>query len=188
MLVLRAFLALAFSGGAGAGWSIHLYRAGNGQLTPTLVPPANWSGCNSAAPVVTDDDTLIFPADSMSSSVNPSNDLTNATFNEVEFSGTGVNSVTVVGNAFTILGGISDTNSPGVDFIENPITFSGNQAITTAALAAVELDGQITDSSILTITGGGDVGLAGSNTTITGAITVKHGELIRYEPEFYWHE
>ncbi|MGD0284350.1 MAG: hypothetical protein ABSB12_02025 [Candidatus Saccharimonadales bacterium] len=143
---------------------------------------ANWSGCNSAAPVATDNDTLIFPADSMTSSINPSNNLTGATFTEIEITGTGVNSITIIGNAFTLLGGITDSNTPNFDFIENPITFSGNQTITTSAQGGVELDGQVTDSNTLTVAGGGDVGLSGDNTTITGAITVNAGELLGMSP------
>jgi fibronectin-binding autotransporter adhesin len=181
VLGASALLTLAFSEVAHAAGPYTCTWTGSGSDS-NFSTAANWSGCNSAAPVTTDNDTLIFPADSMTSSDNPSNDLTGATFTEIEITGTGVNSITIIGNAFTLLGGISDTNTPGFDFIENPVTFSGDQTITTTALSGIELDGQVTDSSTLTIAGSGDVGLSGDNTTITGAITVNAGNLVGMSP------
>ncbi len=139
---------------------------------------ANWSGCNSAAPVATDGDNLVFPTDSLTTSNNiASNDLTNATFTSVTITGTTGLSMTLKGNSFTLTGGLTDSNTSGVDFIENDVTISGNQTVSLTNSVAVEVDGVVSGTGNLTQSGDGSLLLAGDNSTYTGLITVNGGQL-----------
>ena len=87
---------------------------------------ANWSGCNSAAPVATDNDNLVFDNTSLSANATVNNDITNLSVGTITFSGSTSNEYTLTGNALTVTNGVTNTSS-AQNYFELLLTVSGNQ-------------------------------------------------------------
>lgn len=89
----------------------------------------NWSGCNSAAPVATDNDNLVFDNTNLNASKTLNNDITNLQLGSITFSGTSSQfyNYTLTGNTVTISGGVTQ-NSNVYQTMKLNVTLSGNQS------------------------------------------------------------
>ncbi len=126
----------------------------------------NWSGCNSAAPVATDGDNLVFDNTSLTSNQTLTNDITNLTLGSISFQGTNSNTpvygYTLTGNAITVNSGINDSSNSET-ILNIDITLGGNATIndTTDDAALIIGDPTYTTNHV--------INLQAYNLTISGS-------------------
>ncbi len=88
----------------------------------------NWSGCNSAAPVATDGDNLVFDNSSLTTSQTLNNDITGLTIGDITFQGSSIYGFTITGNSLTVNSSITQ-NTNAMSNLNLDITLGGNVLI-----------------------------------------------------------
>lgn len=133
----------------------------------------NWSGCDNAG-VPENGDSLVIDIAAGAATVN--NDMVGMSFNNVTFSGTSATGKTIIGNAFTITGNVTNSsNQTGI--INNNVTFTGSTTLDAAsAPATLTFNGTTSGSGSLTKVGSGSVFFEGAF-NLTGSVTVNVGSL-----------
>ena len=134
---------------------------------------SNWSGCNSAAPVATDNDNLVFDNTSLASDSSLNNDITSLALGRITFQGTNSSnySFTITGDAISLAGGITDTSNSAINSIETDITITASQSFTDTNGASVLTIGEPLGSNALNI-GSYTLTLASDNPTAGGVINI----------------
>ena len=160
VLGLASFLSIIFPqiAHAAAPYTCTWTGAGGNSNFSTA---ANWSGCNSAAPVASDGDNLVFDNTNLTSAQTLNNDITGLTVGTVTFQGTGTTySFSITGDAITINTGIDD-NASTVNTLNLDITLGGNVTVTDSSTGSGLLIGTNgssdtlnTNGNTLTFTGG----------------------------------
>jgi len=92
---------------------------------------ANWSGCNSAAPVANAGDSLIFDSTNLIAYTYINNDITNLSLGSITFQGSNSNyyNYTITGNAITLSSGIVVGSSDSPKF-DAGLTLTASQSFT----------------------------------------------------------
>jgi hypothetical protein len=94
---------------------------------------ANWSGCNSAAPVAGDDDQLVFPA--TSSNYTPDNDLSSAHFSGITIQSGSSPGYMIIGNGFILNGNIADNSTSTYQELDLNIAVQASTSVSISSNA-----------------------------------------------------
>ncbi len=199
LLSIATFFVLGAGHAAAAPLTCTWTGAGSDSKFSTA---ANWSNCNSAAPL--SGDSLIF--DGSASNKAPANDIGGLTIANITF--TNAAGFTVSGVNITLTGGITDnsTGSTSSNTIALTLTLSGNQSITgtqvqplvfgslpsqlfsiSSGTVTVGNVGGITVNSALSGTGGIVFSTSGSSlmtpaSNFSGPITIDNGVILNADP------
>ena len=172
VLSVSTLLTIGFTGVAHAQAPYTCTWTGSGDGT-SFSDASNWSGCNSAAPVATDNDNLVFDNTSLASDSSLNNDITSLALGRITFQGTNSSnySFTITGDAISLAGGITDTSNSAINSIETDITITASQSFTDTNGASVLTIGEPLGSNALNI-GSYTLTLASDNPTTGGAINI----------------
>jgi len=177
-LLLSIFAFVTFFGAhalAAAPYTCDWTGAGDGIH---FSDPANWNLCNGAAPVVSDNDALLFGNYAVTNT-NLVNDLTGASFCSLSFVATAGDSFDISGNDFTLQSclAVSLTNDSTLpQFIDNNITMSGSDTVDLSG-ASLFLSGNLSGSGNIDKSGTQSLMLDGANSSYSGNITVSAGSI-----------
>ncbi len=197
VLTLSSLLSLGFTGVAHAAATYTCAWTGGGDGT-TFSDAANWSGCNSAAPVPADIDSLVFDLSSLTAAKTVNNDIVGLVVTDLSFTGTNPGTTypvfTLSGNAITVNGTLVDSVSGGAQekvaaditlgsdmTLSSGINFdtSGNQMINlnghSLTLSAGQFLNIVSGNGNITVTPGQYLVLSKANPNWAGNLTVGGG-------------
>lgn len=114
VLTLSSLLTMGFTGVAHAAATYTCTWVGAGDGT-SFSDGANWTGCNSAAPVPADTDTLVFDVSTFAADKTLNNDIASLAVTDVQFTGDNTTgnfpSLKLSGNPITVNGSVLDTST-----------------------------------------------------------------------------
>lgn len=129
IISFSGLMTIAFNGTvfAAAAYTCTWTGATNGNFSNA----GNWTGCNNAAPVPSDNDNLVFDSTNLSANTAIANDITGLALTMITFSGSnsGSNQYTIIGNTISLSGGIlvNGSNYPSID---TNLNLTASQSIT----------------------------------------------------------
>ncbi len=194
VLSLTSISTVAFSGVAFAAATYTC--TWTGATDNNFSTATNWSGCNGAAPVPADTDTLVFDVTSLAADTTLNNDISGLAVTDLQFTGTNVSgeyyTLSLSGGAITVEGTLVNTSTGANPRIAADIVLGADLTISDAvyfdtgasSMQTIDLNGHNlnagTGLSANKITGNGNISVPASsylylikaNTGWTGSLTI----------------